>query len=164
MDKAPTSDQLNFPLNCSELYLIYDHVLLSPKVGHGSVVEKGSAWMRGTSRFWFHTMAAPELWMVVSSGWGFLGNKRGCWHRLNGAEGSPHRVPAAAPAGKGRDRGIDYYTLLQDWQEMALKHQLLLYFFSFWSTDYNEARQETQETNDKTWVRFQSSRVKPLGH
>lgn len=23
----------------------------------------------------------------------------GCWHRLSGAEGSPHRVPVGAPAG-----------------------------------------------------------------
>lgn len=46
-----------------------------------------------------HTMAAPELWMVVSSGCGFLGNRIGCWHRLRGAEGSPHRVPVAGPLG-----------------------------------------------------------------
>lgn len=50
-------------------------------------------------RLWFHTRAAPELWRVVSSGSGFLGKRMGCWHRLSGAEGSPHRVPEGAPVG-----------------------------------------------------------------
>lgn len=27
----------------------------------------------------------------------FLGKRSGCWHRLRGADGSPHRVPLAVP-------------------------------------------------------------------
>lgn len=64
--------------------------------GHSSFA---CSWPFSISRLWFHTKAAPELWMVVSSGSGFLGKRRGCWHRLSGAEGSPHRVPAASPVG-----------------------------------------------------------------
>lgn len=64
----------------------------------GSSVFAGS-WPFSSSRLWFQTNAAPELWMVISSGSVFLGKRRGCWHRLSGAEGSPHRVPAASPVG-----------------------------------------------------------------
>lgn len=61
-----------------------------------------------TSFVWLQTKAAPELWMVVSSGCGFLGKRIGCWHRLSGAEGSPHRVPVGAPAGgRGEERNLN---------------------------------------------------------
>lgn len=67
-------------------------------LGCSSVLETHS--VRVTSFVWLQTKAAPELWMVVSSGWGFLGKRMGCWHRLSGAEGSPHRVPVGAPAAR----------------------------------------------------------------
>lgn len=67
---------------------------ISPLSGQSSF---GCSWPF-SSRL-FQTMAAPELWMVVSSGSGFLGKRRGCWHRLSGAEGSPHRVPVGDPVG-----------------------------------------------------------------
>lgn len=57
------------------------------------------SWPFSPSRLWFQIRAAPELWRVVSSGWGFLGKRRGCWTRLRGAEGSPQRVPVGAPVG-----------------------------------------------------------------
>lgn len=83
--------------------------------------------IRSTSCLWVQTNAAPELWMVVSSGWGFLGKRRGCWQRLSGAEGSPHRVPVGAPPGKVRDRWKE--------QQSYLIHQLSclfsIIFFSF---------------------------------
>lgn len=72
----------------------------------GNKVLKG--WTAGTSRLWFQTKAAPELWMVVSSGSGFLGKRRGCCTRLSGADGSPHRVPVGAPPRQIRDRQEKY--------------------------------------------------------
>lgn len=69
----------------------------STSSGHSLVA---CSWPFSTSCLvWFQTMAAPELWMVVSSGCGFLGKRRGCWHRLRGAEGSPQRVPVGTPVG-----------------------------------------------------------------
>lgn len=68
------------------------------------VLEPGRGVSRPTSRLWFQASAAPELWMVVSSGSGFLGKRSGCWHRLRGAEGSPHRVPWGAPAGQRKEK------------------------------------------------------------
>lgn len=65
--------------------------------------QRLSELMSATSCLWFQIKAAPELWMVVSSGWGFLGKRRGCWHRLSGAEGSPHRVPVGIPAKRVED-------------------------------------------------------------
>lgn len=105
MDKV-NLPPLNFPQDCLESKLICNCVLFSPQTGlrlcFGNKHLSDS--MRDTSCLWFQTKAAPELWMVVSSGWGFLGKRRGCWHRLSGAEGSPHRVPVGAPPGKVRDR------------------------------------------------------------
>lgn len=113
-------------------------------------------WTAGTSRLWFQTMAAPELWMVVSSGWGFLGKRRGCCTRLSGAEGSPHRVPAGASPRSIRGR---HRETVWGYLENNVLTPMAIAF-----SNQQICWRLTGNPNDKTWVRLQSSPVIPYGH
>lgn len=119
--------------------------------------------MRGTSCLWFQTKAAPELWMVVSSGWGFLGKRRGCWHRLSGAEGSPHRVPVGAPAGKVRKE-----KKIKDWagcSALAVTPILLSLLTNrlYWSKTGN-TRDKWQNTTQSSKQQSYHSDTNPISH
>lgn len=120
---------MNFPLDRLESKLICGCVLFSSQTRLRLCFRNKhlSDSVRDTSCLWFQTKAAPELWMVVSSGWGFLGKRRGCWHRLSGAEGSPHRVPVGAPPGKVKNRQETF----KRQSRVYHTHTYSLFFFSF---------------------------------